>query len=399
MRIAALFISLVILLFPSCNDGSWGVLQYAHNASEEDSSKNSAYLGVDGNSLIIIREGDVMRASDSAEGDGSIVYSKILELSSPGATVVDFPFMACDGYLYMASKDVDTGVYSFYRLRIPSSGQIDLDTAARTAVTIEGEAISGDNVLEFNASCITPGKVQILYKVRGETGENRSHNRHYGVIEWSGSTTLTLVDQAEVPTNSIIIGDGILKCTTDDPELDYVDDMNDLYIYRNGTMHKVYTGTTYYNFPMGSDKSYAILANGELYAIDYTYSERGYTAALTRHSAFTFDPYKREGNYMVTYQNGNSIIGFISENGIYWREDITDTSASSSNLSIPRLKTINEDNDIIPLSFIGAASSEEYLLLTQNNGFYVLQPNGGTSGRGAMQKLRAGSAYRLADFI
>ncbi len=425
-----ILIAALLILLASCNDSLQGVLQAAHNATEED-KPNSAYLGTNGSSLIIIREGDVYSASDSSTGE--VKYTKLLDITNQASGSRDFPFMAYGEHLYMATNTVTEaypdGTFRFYRIRISdiqsfkdanSDNQItpaDIPDSYKSSnrVTISGEKISGDNIVEFNATNNTPGKTQVLYKVEGERRsdyvdpENPSavsdhyddwKNRHYGVIEWTSSTSLNIKNHALVPTNSIIISDGVLKSTTDDPEIEeFKDDVNDIYIWRNGAIHKVYTGTTYYNFPMGSDGSYALLANGELYSIDYTYRSEDYDATLARHSSFTFDPYKREANYVPFFRSGNSIIGYISENGIYWREDITDTSATSSNKSIPRMLGVREDNDIIPLSFIGTNGNTEFLIMTQNNGFYVLQPTAGENGRGKMTRIQEDSGYTISEFL
>ena len=298
-----------------------------------------------------------------------------------------------------------------------------------------------EKIVEFNASNTASGKVQILYIVEGErrsdcTDEygnlvgDKWKKRHYGVINWTNSNSLTVINEAMVPTNAIIIGDGILKATTDDPEIEELgDNLNDLYVwrtdskYQNGHMYTVRTGNTYSNFPLGSDGAYALLADGNIYSIDYNYTEEGttYDATLTNNNIFTFDVYKREGNYVPFFRDEgymydetgapigtqkHHIVGYISGNGIYWVEDFTDETLSDQSEAIPKLLGISNDNDIIPIAFIGTRTRTiegepphpEYLIVTQNNGFYVLQPTQGDNNRGKMTKVEADANYSFSQF-
>ena len=320
---------------------------------------------------------------------------------------------------------------NFEKLNMAIQLFIKNNDAYRTKFTIKGDSITTDKpIVEFYSSNIATGKVQILYKVKGEERNGTSPNRllrHYGAIDWSNFTSpgdlteVNLSNHATVPTNAIIIGDGVLKVTTDDPDIeDFEDDLNDLYIWRNGNMYTVRTGTTYSNFPLGSDGAYALLADGKIYSINYNYSEGKYDATLTNNDAFTFDVYKREGNYVPFFrdegymydENGDQIgtqkhhiVGYISGNGIYWVEDFTDETLSDQSKAIPKLLGISNDNDIIPIAFIGTDERiidgephPEYLIVTQNNGFYVLQPTQGDNNRGKMTKVEADAGYSFSQF-
>ena len=153
-----ILIAALLILLASCNDSLQGVLQAAHNATEED-KPNSAYLGTNGSSLIIIREGDVYSASDSSTGE--VKYTKLLDITNQASGSRDFPFMAYEGYLYMATNTVTEaypdGTFRFYRIKISdikSFGDADDDSRITPAdipdsykssnrVTISGEKISG----------------------------------------------------------------------------------------------------------------------------------------------------------------------------------------------------------------------------------------------------------------
>ena len=450
----------ILAILASCNDSNQGVLQKAHNASAKE-RPISSYLGFYLSSSdvpvpIVMRDGDVYRAtictdqtdnpltSDIHEEPGLVLYTKILDITNQASGQRDFPFMVWNNNLYMAHKGSDD-IFSFYYVKILEDrelGTSDLSEAReKNKVTIyttsDNNSESLTNIVEFNASNNASGKVQILYKVKGErrsdcTDEhgnlvgNEWKQRHYGVINWneissSEPTKLTLTNEAMVPTNAIIIGDGVLKVTTDDPEIEELeDDLNDLYVMRNGEMRKVRTGTTYSNFPLGSDGAYALLADGKIYSINYNYNdENEYTATLTNNDAFTFDVYKREGNYVPFFRDEgymydetgaqigtqkHHIVGYISGNGIYWVEDFTDDTLSDQSKAIPKLLGISNDNDIIPIAFIGTGTRTidgephpEYLIVTQNNGFYVLQPTQGDNNRGKMEKVDPDADYTSFD--
>ena len=432
-KLIFIFSITILAILASCNDSNQGVLQSAHNATAEE-RPISSYLGFYDGMIYVIRDGDLFRASTN--GSGTVEYTKILASNAPETTSSDNESSSSD-------EHQDPTPYKFYRVLITNIKNIDgkaprpsdIDKEYKEKFTISGASINenGDNIVEFYSSNIAPGKVQILYKVLGEErgGANYTKTRHYGIIEWddfrelSEGGTLTLKNQPaaddEVPTNAIIIGDGVLKATTDDPEIeDFEDDLNDLYIWRNNKMYTVRTGTTYSNFPLGSDGAYALLADGKIYSINYNYSEGKYDATLTNNDAFTFDVYKREGNYVPFFrdegymydENGDQIgtqkhhiVGYISGNGIYWVEDFTDETLSDQSKAIPKLLGISNDNDIIPIAFIGTnertidgETHPEYLIVTQNNGFYVLQPTQGDNNRGKMTKVEADANYSFSQF-
>ena len=432
----------LLAILASCNDSNQGVLQSAHNATAEE-RPISSYLGFSDKMIYVIRDGDLFRASTN--GSGTVEYTKILEVTyqteSTETANHDFPFLVYNNYVYIASNDDSNSSdsnesvpYKFYRVKlsdIPNpkmeNGEeiypkpSDIDSQYKDEFTIKGDSITADEpIVEFYSSNIATGKVQILYKVKGEERNGTSPNRllrHYGVIDWSNFmssdddlTEVNLHNHATVPTNAIIIGDGVLKVTTDDPDIeDFEDDLNDLYIWRNDKMYTVRTGTTYSNFPLGSDGAYALLADGKIYSINYNYSEGKYNATLTNNDAFTFDVYKREGNYVPFYRDETTtrhhIVGYISGNGIYWVEDFTDETLSDQSEAIPKLLGISNDNDIIPIAFIGTDERTidgephpEYLIVTQNNGFYVLQPTQGDNNRGKMTKVEADAGYSFSQF-
>lgn len=443
-KLIFIFSITILAILASCNDSNQGVLQSAHNATAEE-RPISSYLGFyksNDNDVpvpVIMRDGDVYRAiicdedmdepiTNTHYRKGEVIYSKILDVTNQATGQRDFPFMAYDGKLYMSYKDGD--IFAFYYVNIPETGEISNKTlvSARESennkVTISSETDTViEKIVEFNASNTASGKVQILYKVEGErrsdcTDEygnlvgDKWKKRHYGVINWTNSNSLTVINEAMVPTNAIIIGDGILKATTDDPEIEELgDNLNDLYVwrtdskYQNGHMYTVRTGNTYSNFPLGSDGAYALLADGNIYSIDYNYTEEGttYDATLTNNNIFTFDVYKREGNYVPFYRDETNkhIIGYISGNGIYWVEDYNDETLEGN--ATPKLLGISNDNDIIPIAFIGtrerpnpdtpAEPYPEYLIVTQNNGFYVLQPTQGDNNRGKMEKVDPDADY------
>lgn len=455
-KLIFIFSITILAILASCNDSNQGVLQSAHNATAEE-RPISSYLGFSDGMIYVIRDGDLFSASTN--GSGTVEYTKILEVTyqteSTETANHDFPFLVYDKYVYIASnapettssdnessssdEHQDSTPYKFYRVLITNIKNIDgkaprpsdIDSQYKDEFTIKGDSITTDEpIVEFYSSNIATGKVQILYKVKGEERNGTSPNRllrHYGVIDWSNFTSpgdlteVNLSNHATVPTNAIIIGDGVLKATTDDPEIeDFEDDLNDLYIWRNNKMYTVRTGTTYSNFPLGSDGAYALLADGKIYSINYNYSEGKYNATLTNNDAFTFDVYKREGNYVPFFRDEgymydetgapigtqkHHIVGYISGNGIYWVKDFTDETLSDQSEAIPKLLGISNDNDIIPIAFIGTDERiidgephPEYLIVTQNNGFYVLQPTQGDNNRGKMTKVEADAGYSFSQF-
>ena len=141
---------------------------------------------------------------------------------------------------------------------------------------------------------------------------------------------------------------------------------------------------------MGSDGEYAAFMNGYLYTVGNQTTRTGYDAEIKRYNSVNFDAYSRASNLMVCYDDGANIIGYIHNNGIYWR----------SGKGTPVLRTISDEADITPLSFIGKNSSGEYLLSTQDNGFYVLNPTGISANRASTEKIsNTSSKYRLSDFF
>ena len=383
----------IILLAVSCNDSSRGVLQWAYQFAEEEESYNQSYLGNDGTRIYLERDWDIYKAYSVQRSNGNgyeIRYEKVLESSKDDP----FPIVFLDGYLYMAYKDSTTKLYQFFRVRVPESGEITLDELNK-AMTDNKCTITGvSDITSFAVSRIAPDKIQILYKLL--QGENNLSPAHYAQLEING-TSMSLSSQFSVPSNSQMIGDGVLKATTDDPEIEGLpDNMNDLYVIIDGTMSKIYTAHDSRDYPMGSDGNYAALASGEICAIDTSYKENGYDGRL-RQSDLRFDVLDREVNYLTIYRDGNSVVGYLSDNGIYWREDINDTS-ESNNKSRPSIISVTEDADVVPLCFAGKnGSNREYLMITQDNGFYVVRPE--ASGTQRLEKIRSGSGYMLSDFL
>lgn len=383
----------IILLAVSCNDSSRGVLQWAYQFAEEEESYNQSYLGNDGTSIYLERDWDIYKAYSEPRSNSNgyeIRYEKVLESSKDDP----FPIAFQDGYLYMAYKDSASRLYKFFRVEVPDSGEITLDEL-NDAMTNNACSITGadGDITSFAVSRIAIDKIQVLYKLQGE---NNLSEAHYAQLEING-TSMSLTSEFLVPSNAQMIGDGVLKATTDDPEIEgLTDNMNDLYVIIDGSMQKIYTAHDSTDYPMGSDGDYAALASGEICAIDTSYKENGYDGRL-RQSDLRFDVLDREVNYLTIYRDGNSVVGYLSDNGIYWREDINDTS-ESNNKSRPSIISVTEDADVVPLCFVGKrGSGREYLMITQDNGFYIVRPE--ASGTQRLEKIRSGSSYMLSDFI
>ncbi len=390
-----LLIISAILLIASCNDSSRGVLQWAYQFAEEEESFNQSYLGNDGTNIYLERDWDIYRAysaeRENANGN-EIKYEKVLESSSDA----EFPIAVQDGFIYMAYKDKASGLYRFFRIEIRETGEISREDVEE-AIENNQCIVSGNPAMTgFAVSRIAADKIQTLYILQGE---GHLDPAHYAVIEING-TTLELTSGIDgiLPSNSQMIGDGVIKATSDDPEIDGMpDNMNDLYIIKDGAALRIQTSHDSLDYPMGSDGDYAAIASGEICPIDSSYKENGYDGRL-RQGELRFDVLDREDNYLTIYRDGNSVVGYLSDNGIYWREDVTDTS-ETNNKSRPSIISVSEDADIVPLCFAGkhASKSREYLLITQDNGFYIVRPE--KTGTARLEKIRTGSEYKLSDFL
>ena len=398
-RITLLLLTITTILLSSCNDSSRGVLQWAYQLAAEEESYNQSYLGHDDTNIYLERDWDIYRAYSRERSNGGyeIVYEKILESSADDP----FPILVENGNIYMAYKNGST--FSFFYIPIPEEGQItseaysDAMTNTSNKCTLSG--VSGE-ISKFGLSSVIArdesGKIyhQVVYKL---AGEGLLDDSHYALIKSASNNTITLSSPVSVPTNSQIIGDGVLKATSDDPEINIPDNMNDLYLINGTSKLRIRTYHDSLDYPMGSDGHYAAMASGEICAIDLNEKPEGYDGRLHQ-STLRFDVTDREGNYLITYKDGNSIIGYLSDNGLYWREDITDRN-ESTHKSQPDIISVSEDSDIMPLSFVGKhkTKANEYLLITQDNGFYILRPH--ASGVQRLEKIRSGSSYQLSDFF
>lgn len=395
-RITLLLLTITTVLLSSCNDSSRGVLQWAYQLAAEEESYNQSYLGHDDTNIYLERDWDIYRAYSRERSNGGyeIVYEKILESSADDP----FPILVENGNIYMAYKNGST--FSFFYIPIPDEGQITSETYsdAMTDNEFTPSGVSGE-ISKFGLSSVIArddsGKIyhQVVYKL---AGEGLLDDSHYALIESNGNT-IRLFSSVSVPTNSQIIGDGVLKATSDDPEINIPDNMNDLYLIDGTSKLRIRTYHDSLDYPMGSDGHYAAMASGEICAIDLNEKPEGYDGRLHQ-STLRFDVTDREGNYLITYKDGNSIIGYLSDNGLYWREDITDSN-ESTHKSQPDIISVSEDSDIMPLSFVGKhrTKANEYLLITQDNGFYILRPH--ASGVQRLEKIRSGSSYQLSDFF
>ena len=398
-RITLLLLTITTVLLSSCNDSSRGVLQWAYQLAAEEESYNQSYLGHDDTNIYLERDWDIYRAYSRERSNGGyeIVYEKILESSADDP----FPILVDNGNIYMAYKNGAT--FSFFYIPIPEEGQItseaysDAMTNPAYECTLSG--VSGE-ISKFGLSSVIArdesGNIyhQVVYKL---AGEGLLDDSHYALIESASNNTITLSSPVSVPTNAQIIGDGVLKATSDDPEINIPDNMNDLYLIDGTSKLRIRTYHDSLDYPMGSDGHYAAMASGEICAIDLNEKPEGYDGRLHQ-STLRFDVTDREGNYLITYKDGNSIIGYLSDNGLYWREDITDSN-ESTHKSQPDIISVSEDSDIMPLSFVGKhrTKANEYLLITQDNGFYILRPH--ASGVQRLEKIRSGSSYQLSDFF
>lgn len=396
MKKRILLILLAILLIASCNDSSRGVLQWAYQFAEEEENYNQSYLGNDGTNIYLERDWDIYKAYSSPRENANgneIRYEKILESSRDD----EFPFAVQDGLLYMAYKDRTTGLFNFFYIEIPESGEITKEAAeaAKTENQCTVSGLDNPNITSFAVSRIAVDKIQTLFVLQGAS---KLDPTNYAVIEINdASLEFTSVVSGTLPANSQMIGDGVLKATSDDPEIDIPDNMNDLYLIEDGKALKIHTFHDSLDYPMGSDGQYAAIASGEICPIDRSYSENGYNGRL-RQGELRFDVLDREDNYLTIYKDGNSIVGYLSDNGIYWREDITDDS-EVNNKSRPSIVSVSEDADVVPLCFVGkhGTKSHEYLMITQDNGFYIVRPQ--ATGTARLEKIRTGSEYQLSQFL
>ena len=395
MKKRILLILLAILLIASCNDSSRGVLQWAYQFAEEEESFNQSYLGNDGKAIYLERDWDIYKAYSASRDNANgyeIRYEKVLESSSDA----EFPFAVQDGFLYMAYKDSASGLFRFFRVEIPETGEIAPEDFENAKTNNQCTVSGNPNITGFAVSRIAVDKIQTLYILQGESHLDYAH---YALVEIDGTMLeLTSNIDGRLPSNSQMIGDGVLKATSDDPEIDGMpDNMNDLWIIKDGEALKIQTSHDALDYPMGSDGDYAAIASGEICPIDTSYKEGGYDGRL-RQMDLRFDVLDREDNYLTTYRDGNSVVGYISDNGIYWREDVTDTS-ETNNKSRPSIISVSEDADVVPLCFAGKheTNSREYLMITQDNGFYIVRPE--STGTARLEKIRTGSNYQLSDFI
>ena len=410
-KIILLLLTITTVLLSSCNDSSRGVLQWAYQLAAEDESTNQSYLGHDDTNIYLQRDGDVYRAYSTPTTTNStryeIRYEKILELTNK----VPYPIFVEDDVIYMVNIDIKGKSCSFFYIDIPAEGEISnekyqdalknntINTVYFPSNPNSDKPITIYDVKWFGLSSVIShdesGNIypQVIF------GTNNDNVAYYSRLLSVSKTRLEFSAPVDFPTKNIqIIGDGVLKATSDDPLIDIDDNMNKLYLIEDDNYLTIRTFHDSLDYPMGSDGDYAAMASGEICAIEKYENKIDEYDGRLHQSTLRFDVTDREGNYLITYKDGKSIVGYLSDNGLYWREDIDDSN-ENTHKSQPDIISVSEDSDIMPLSFVGKHKTEanEYLLITQDNGFYILRPH--ASGVQRLEKVRSGSSYQLSDFF
>ena len=400
-----LIIVSIVLLFLGCNEDGLGVLQSVHNATKEEGTYNQMFLGVDtddtGTYIYLVRNWDVYRVQsvEKSSGKYKLVYTKLVELSTHKNNLV--PIAYNDGYLYFGRLDDDDSAYSFYYVSVDDCLEADIGVNDITETVSFGDY---DEILEFSASRLSMDEVQFLFLIENDDGDEV---RVFASTDPENLTTsgISLDYTLEgVPTNAGIIGHWALRVRTDDPELDGLkDELNELYLVSEGDdgleLLHIYNKLSYKYFAFGfdgfGDTNYAAFFNGYIYEVSYETTKSGYDGQLGS-KKISFDTYKRQNNVIAFYEDDDgNVIGYLSKNGVYWR----------SGGGTPVLRTVSDDSNIVPIMFLAAGTNEngdpEYLLLTQDNGFFIVEPyyHKKTS-RAYITKIdNSSSTYNLADYF
>ena len=400
---------LIILLFFGCNaDSTKGILQSVHDAADKESAYNQMYLGVDSDNgyVYLYRDNDIYRVhsvDDDDDGDYKLVYQKLVELSTAGKDYAFVPIGYNEDNLYFARKD--SGLYVFFYVPVSDceDGAITLRDYSYSSQEISfGDDISVDT---FSVTRHVMDTLQFIFSIEDDD------SAYFALTDVSNlSTSAITLDELgtentdtyiEVPVNASTIGLRALRVYTDDPEIDELkDNVNLLYlISEEGELQKIYVkgevGSGYYAF--GSDGEYAAFMDGRVYKIDFydDDTDSSYAGELNSKTIFSFDTYKRWNNYLILYDDGENIVGYICENGLYWREDY----------GTPKLKLVSDDANVVPSCFLGHRTNSygyvEYLMLTQDNGFYVVEPKyHKATSRSFITKIdNKSSDWALTDFI
>ena len=388
-----LCVLLLLLLFACNEDSSKGILQRVYSSTATESSYNQRYLGMDEDNgyVYLVRDNDVYRAAsvyDSKDSNYDLKYTKLFELSTTSNNFLTIGYS--DGNIYFATMESGT-VRFFYASVDDITDAVTLRDVYESYSTVSfGSDLT---VTALSVARLSTDEIQFLFTADGTS--------YYASTTPSNLTTSGISfsdDPVEVPENAEIVGSKSLRVRTEDPELDYDDNLNELYLIEDNELKKVYVHLSDPDyFACGtdtiSDTKYAAFMNGYIYKLEE--SDRSGYAYERGDKAASFSEYERNNNLLVTYDDGNNIVGYFYDTGVYLRVDY----------GSPVVRSITDDANVFPLCILGHRTNSsgytEYLMLTQNNGFFVIEPYYHLkTSRSYITKVdNSSSSYNIADYL
>lgn len=364
----------VTILVSACNiDSRYGVLQHKFNASASDAIPVQSVLGKDSNDNIIF----LSIGGDIYSSDG-MTNKKIAEMTRYNTENSGIsPIFAKDNVIYLTYQDkgedgtqgTEDDRFVFFHATASDLNQRKVDADYVNSNTIPFTLPDGTELTFISAVNFNLDRTYVLYTTPEDNVDVQDPDdsiKHYGFIDRESASTsgITIEGGAEVHAASAIFGDRAVRVYTDDSDLDY-SDMNHFYwMSEDGTTVEKeadFTKGDYDYLPVSSDGSYVITLDGDLYNLE-----------TDRHSGFVDDLIYRVNDIMPVFTNDNGDkIGYLYQGGIY----VNQTGQES-----PYLIKCSDDNDLITSAWIGSKDNN-YLMATQENGFWIVSLREDSNGR------------------
>ncbi|MBO8436691.1 MAG: hypothetical protein IAA97_06905 [Spirochaetes bacterium] len=368
----------VLIAAVSCNlDSGQGVYQKVFNDTAKNYPKIQTVLGtIDGRIMIYANY-------DLYSFDGGQEMKKEADLSAYTGQNGGYgyvPFMAADSRIFFSYVDdnntADDKSDDRYRFFSSSLDEIKegLDkTENRHEVDVTLPSGDGSEIIKFNGLYnFTMDETAVLYTLstdnQGITDPDDKIT-HYGFIEKDNAAAdrFTIRGGAPVHSSSTIIGYRAVRTYAEDSEIEIGDatlsDTNRLYLIAdNGASSTLLDvgDINYDNIVVGTDSQFFITFEGDLYRITGT----NFQSVDTN---FANDLSYRNNTIipMYTDASGNKI-GYLYEEGIYINP------ANRASDALPVKVNISDDNDLVTSCWIGDDGNGNYLMATQENGFWIV---------------------------
>ena len=374
---SAICIMIAALTLVSCNlDSGQGVYQKVFNDTAKNYPKIQTVLGTIDGKLMIYANYDLYSF------DGSEKWTNEADLSAYTGQNGGYgyvPFMAADGRIFFSYVDnAGTAERSDDRYRFFSSTLDEIKAGLEKEENrheVEVTLPSGESteVIMFNGLYnFTMDETAVLYTLstdnQGITDPDDKIT-HYGYIEKDSASaeSFTIRGGAPVHSSSTIIGYRAVRTYADDSEIEIGDtplsDTNRLYLISDdgGSSTRLDVGDVDYdNIVVGTDHEFFITLEGDLYRITGTNFESVDTN-------FANDLSYRNNTIIPMYEDDSgNMIGYLYEEGIYINAH--DKAANA----LPVKVNISDDNDLVTSCWIGDDGNGNYLMVTQENGFWII---------------------------